>query len=172
MNTLVRNTVLWLAGAVLMIGATVASAQTATANFQVQANVNTNCQVSANNLVFGTYDPTAADRDVNTTLSVRCTNGTPFTVALNAGVTTGSTLATRLMAFGTNYMQYNLYTTGARTTIFGDGTGGTGTVGGTGAGMGAGNAVTVTVYGRIPTAQYTLPVGAYAESQITATVTY
>lgn len=173
MNTLLRNAALGLAGAALMIVTSVASAAQANTTFQVQAAVVANCLVTANNLAFGTYDPTAADLDVNSTLSVRCTNGTAYTVALDAGVTTGATLAQRRMVDGaSNYMNYNLYTTAARLTIFGDGTGGTGTVGGTGTGLGAGQAQTVTVYGRIPTGQTTLPIGTYTETTITVTVTF
>ena len=172
MKTLLRNAVLGLAGAALMIGTSVASAAQANTTFQVQAAVVANCLVSANNLAFGTYDPTAANLEVNTTLSVRCTSGTGYTVALDAGMTTGATVAQRLMAFGTNYMQYNLYRNVGRTEIFGDGSLGTFTVTGTGTGIGAGNAQTVTVYGRIPTGQDTLPIGTYTESTITVTVTF
>ena len=59
MKTLLRNAVLGLAGAALMIGANVASAAQSTTTFQVQAAVVANCLVTANSLAFGTYDPTA-----------------------------------------------------------------------------------------------------------------
>jgi len=155
-----------------MIGANVASAAQSTTTFQVQAAVVANCLVTANSLAFGTYNPLAADLDVDTTVSVRCTNGTGYTVTLNAGTTTGATLAQRKMAFGTNYMNYNLYRDVARTEIFGDGAGGTFTVTGTGTGLGGGQAQTVNVRGRIPTGQDTLPIGTYTESTITVTVTF
>lgn len=173
MKTLLRSTILGLAGAILMICAGVASAAQSTATFQVQAAVSANCLVSASNLAFGAYDPSSAtDLDVDTSVSVRCTKDTPFTVALNAGVTSGATLVQRRMTNGTDFMNYNLYTTAARTTIFGDGTGGTGTVGGTGAGLGAAQAQSVSVFGRIPALQSTLSPGTYTETTITATVTY
>src|SRR3970040_1746586 len=101
------------------------AASPATTTFQVQAAVVANCLVTANSLAFGTYDPTAADRDVDTTVSVRCTNGTGYTVALNAGVTAGTTLALAKMTDGPNFMNYNLYRNALRTEIFGAGTGGT-----------------------------------------------
>lgn len=172
MKTLLRNAVLGLAGAALMIGSNVASAAQSTTTFQVQAAVVANCLVTANSLAFGTYDPTAVNLDVNTQVLVRCTNGTAYTVALNAGVTAGTTLAQRLMTNGTDFMNYNLYTTSGRTTIFGDGTGGTATVGGTGTGLGAPQEQTVTVFGRIPTGQTTLPIATYTETMITVTVTF
>ena len=173
MKTLLRNAVLGLAGAALMIGTGVASAAQSTTTFQVQAAVVANCLVTANSLAFGTYNPLAADLDVNTQVLVRCTNGTGYTVKLDAGTTSGATLAQRKMVFGgTNFMNYNLYTTAGRTTIFGDGSGTTGTVTGTGAGLGAGQAQTVDIFGRIPTGQDTLPIGTYTEAMITVTVEF
>ena len=173
MNSLLKNTILGIGGAALMIGTSVASAAQATGTFQATASVNPNCLVSANDLAFGAYDPSSAtDLDVNTTISVRCTRNTAFTVALNAGVTAGATLAQRRMTNGTDFMNFNLYTTAARATIFGDGTGGTGTIPGTGAGMGVPQAQGVTVYGRIPAGQTLLSTGTYTETTITATVTY
>ena len=68
-------------------------------------------------------------------------------------------------------MQYNLYTTAALGTIFGDGTAGTSTVAGTGAGIAT--ASNVIVYGQLPdnaTNQASVP-GAYTDT-ITVTVTY
>jgi len=172
-NTLIRNAVVWLAGAALMIGASVASAAQSQTTINATATINSNCLVSASNLAFGTYDPTAADRDVNTTVLVRCTTGTGYTVTLSAGVTSGATFAQRRMVFGgTNFMDYNLYRDAARTEILGDGSVGTFTVTGTGTGIGIAQQQTVTVYGRIPTGQDTLPIGTYTESTITVTVIY
>ena len=107
----------------------------------------------------------------NTTVSVRCTKNTPYTVALNAGSTSGGTLAQRLMGSGVNTLQYNLYTSAAATTIFGDGTGSTGT--GTGTGAGVATPSTFTVYGQLPdsaTNQAAVP-GSYSDT-VTVTVTY
>ena len=172
MKTLLRNAVLGLAGAALIIGASVASAQTTkTTTFEASASVVANCFVTANSLAFGTYDPTAVNLDVNTQVLVRCTSGTGYTVALNRGTGT-ATIAQREMTDGSgNKMNYNLYTTAGRTTIFGDGTDGS-TVGGTGTGLGVPQEQTVTVYGRIPTGQDTLPIGTYTEPTITVTVTF
>ena len=94
-----------------------------------------------------------------------------FTVALNAGSTTGDAYAQRLMGSGANTLQYNLFTTAALATIFGDGTGGTGTIGGTGLGVATAN--TVQVFGQVPdsaTNQAAVP-GSYSDT-ITVTVTY
>jgi spore coat protein U-like protein len=75
------------------------------------------------------------------------------------------------MASGTNTLQYNLYTTAALTTVFGDGTGATGTDAGTGTGMA--NALQYTVYGQLPdnaANQASIP-GTYTDT-VTVTVTY
>jgi spore coat protein U-like protein len=75
------------------------------------------------------------------------------------------------MAFGANTLQYNLYTTAAFTTVFGDGSGASQTEAGTGAGVAT--AVSFTVFGQLPdnaTNQAVVP-GAYTDT-ITVTVTY
>lgn len=148
-----------------------ATAATATATFQVNATLLKFCSASATNMAFGAYDPlSATPLDSTSTISVTCTKNTAFTVALNPGVTTGATLAQRLMGNGTDFMQYNLFTTAARSTIWGDGTGATGT--GSGTGVNLATPVALTVYGRVPTGQSTLSPGTYTETTITATITY
>jgi spore coat protein U-like protein len=72
-----------------------------------------------------------------------------------------------------NLLNYNLYTTSGDTTVWGDGTGSTLTVAGTGAGMGTPQAVAQTVYGQIPdnAANQAVSPDTFADT-ITATVTY
>jgi len=137
--------------------------------FQVQAQVNANCLVTANNLTFSTPYDGVTDNDSTTTVDVKCTKNTAYTVQANAGATTGSTLLARLMNFSTDYMQYNLYTDLGHTTIWGDTTDGTVVFSGTGAGMGT--TQSYTVYGRIPAGQNLMP-GTYTETAITVTVIY
>lgn len=147
-----------------------AQAATTATTFGVSATVLTNCTVSATALNFGNYTPGAGALSVNTPISVRCTRGTPFTVALNSGTTAGGTITQRLMTNGTDTLQYNLYTSAAFATEFGDGTTGA-TVPGTGNGLG--NPVAVTVYGNLPDspANQNAPTGAYSDL-INVTVTY
>jgi spore coat protein U-like protein len=102
---------------------------------------------------------------------VYCTKSTPFTVALNAGTTAGGTVGQRLMANGANTLEYNLYTTGTWTTVFGDGT--LSSVTQAGAGNGVATANPFTVYGQLPDStnnQAAVP-GAYTDT-ITVTVSY
>ena len=147
------------------------SATTTTTTFAVTATVQSTCSATAAALPFGAYTPGAGALSANSSISVKCTKNTPYTVALNAGTTTGGAFTQRLMASGANTLQYNLYTTAALATIFGDGTGGTGTVPGTGLGVATAN--TVQVFGQVPdnaTNQAAIP-GAYSDT-ITVTVTY
>lgn len=147
-----------------------AVAATTTATFQVTANVATQCTVSALDLGFGAVDPLGGNVDQTTTVTVRCTKNTAYTVGLNAGTTTGATLAQRLMANGADTMNYNLYTNAGRTTIWGDSAIAPTWVSGTGAGLGTPQVLTV--YGRVPSGQTDLAVGSYLETAITVTVTY
>jgi spore coat protein U-like protein len=158
-----------LAAAVMAAG--VAQAASTATTFQVTATVNSSCTATAAPLAFAAYTPGAGALAANTTIGVKCTNKTPFTVLLNVGTTTGSSFAQRLMASGANTLQYNLYTTAAFASIFGDGTATTSTVAGTGAGLAT--AQNVVVFGQLldsATNQLAVP-GSYADT-ITVTVNY
>jgi len=161
-----------LAAGVMAAG--VAQSATTTASFQVTANVQATCSASAATLAFGNYTPGGGALTGNSNITVKCTKGTPFTVTLNAGATTG-TFAQRLMANGgaTSTLQYNLYTTAALGTVFGDGSTGTATVAGTGAGVATANAVTVPVFGSLPDSAVNQAalVGGYTDT-IAVTVSY
>lgn len=156
--------------AAALAAAGTAGAATATTTFGVSATVLKTCSVAAAALGFGNYTPGAAALAANTTVNVKCTKSTPFTVALNGGTTTGGTIAQRLMTNGTDTLQYNLYTTAGFATIFGDGTTGV-TVPGVGTGLAT--AVAVTVFGSLPdnAANQAVSTGAYADT-INVTVTY
>ena len=149
-----------------------AQAATSTTTFPVTATVATNCLVSATALAFGTYAQGGGDVDQSSTVNVRCSVGTNFSVGLNPGATGGATVTTRRMVSGANQLAYSLFTNAARTTNWGQ-TVGTDTVPGVGAGFGVPNTVALTVYGRIPdnVANQTLPAGAYSDT-VTVTVTY
>jgi spore coat protein U-like protein len=158
-----------LASGVLAAG--LAQAATTTTTFAVTATVQSTCSATAATLAFPNYTPGGGAQTGNTTISVKCTKSTPFTVSLNAGSTTGDAFTQRLMAFGTNTLQYNLFTTAALGTVFGDGTGTTSTVAGTG--LGVATAASVQVFGQVPdntTNQAAVP-GGYSDT-ITVTVTY
>ena len=141
-----------------------AMAAAATTTFQVSATVQATCLISASNLAFGTYTGVVAN--ANSTITVTCTNTTPYNVGLNAGTATGATVTTRKMTGPSGAaLNYALYQDSGFTKNWGL-TIGTDTV----AGTGNGSAQTLTVYGNIPAGQYVTP-GAYLDT-ITATVSY
>ncbi len=141
-----------------------AVAATTTTTFGVSATVQATCLVSATPLAFGTYTGVAANS--TSTVSVTCTNTTPYNVALSAGLATGATVTTRKMIGPASaLLTYAMYTDSSRTLNWGV-TSGTDTVPGTGNGAAQG----ITVYGQVPAGQYVAP-GAYSDT-ITATVTY
>ncbi|WP_244814067.1 spore coat U domain-containing protein [Caballeronia sp. Lep1P3] len=166
-----KSTFTHIAAAAVMAAAIVVSpssfAGSKTASFQVSLTIQNDCQISANPLSFGTTGVLANNIDQSTNLSVTCTTGTPYTVALDAGTVSGSTIAQRKMAntAATGQVQYNLYLDAARTQVWGN-TIGTNTASGTGNGA----AQTLTVYGRVPT--QATPVADNYLSTVTATVAF
>jgi spore coat protein U-like protein len=149
----------------------IAHSGTTITTFAVTTTLLATCSATATPLAFSAYTPGGGAIANNGTVSVKCTKNSPYTVALNGGATAGGTVAQRLMASGANTLQYNLYTTAAFTTVFGDGTGTSKTEAGTGAGMGT--ATAFTVFGQLPdnaTNQAAVP-GSYTDT-ITVTVSY
>jgi spore coat protein U-like protein len=139
-------------------------AATATSNIAVSATVQATCLNTATALAFGTYS--GAQTDATAVVTVTCTNSTPYTVGLNAGTSAAATVTTRKMTGGAGvFLSYGLFTDAARTLNWGT-TVGTDTV----SGVGSGSPQPITVYGRVPAAQYVAP-GVYTDT-IIATVTY
>ena len=165
-----RNTQRALLAAGLIAAATGALATAITTTFQVQATVNALCSVSAVNLTFPNVNPASTQTDGATTVTVNCTKNSPYTVGLDAGTVTGTTIATRKMANGVEIMNYNLYTDVGRSTIWGNSAAVPTWVSGSGAGMGT--AQVLNVYGRVAAGQTNLAVGTFTEPTITVTVTY
>ncbi|HXY97168.1 MAG TPA: spore coat U domain-containing protein [Steroidobacteraceae bacterium] len=160
-----------LTGALLLSSAHGAAGATANATMMVSVTVEASCTVSANPLAFGSYQPGRGPVSGRTTLAVLCSQGAPFVVALDAG--TAGSVAQRVMTMGTAGLQYNLYTTPAHTTVWGDGTQGSATVSGTGHGLMSSAAITETVYGRLldSPGNAGLAPGLYTDT-ITLTITY
>jgi spore coat protein U-like protein len=141
-----------------------AVAATVTTTFGVTATVQATCLVSAASLAFGTY--TGAVVDTASTVSVTCTNTTPYNVGLSVGLATGATVTTRKMTGPASaLLSYSLFSDSSRTLNWGQ-TIGTDTVTGTGNGA----AQAISVFGRLTAGQFVAP-GAYTDT-ITATVTY
>lgn len=151
-----------------LIPVSLSRADTATTTFNVGASVSALCLVIAADLDFGAYNPLSSgtDLDINTTVTVECTNTTTYDVGLDVGTGTGATYAVRKMTSGANLLDYSLYSDAARTNVWGE-TIGVDTV----AGTGDGTAQVLTVYGRVPSGQSSAIPGAYTDV-ITVTVTY
>ncbi|HKU96359.1 MAG TPA: spore coat U domain-containing protein [Vineibacter sp.] len=136
---------------------TSAWAQTATTSFTVTANVIAACVVAAANLAFGDYNPTSATAlDGSTTVTVTCTPGTNYTIALNNGA---NFTTTRRMASGANFLGYELYKDSGRTQRWGS-SGGEILTPGSPAGI---TPSPFTVFGRVPATQ-AVPTGGYLDT--------
>ncbi len=141
-----------------------AVAATATGTIGVAATVQAICLNTASALAFGTY--IGAQTVTTATLTVTCTNTTPYTVGLNAGTSSGATVTTRKMTGPAGALLAYVLTSDAAYAINWGNTAGTDTVSGTGNGA----AQVLTIYGREAAGQFLAP-GAYTDT-ITATVTY
>ena len=110
----------------LVLGMTApAFAQTATANLGVSATVASNCTISTTPVAFGPYDPIVTNAtnplDGTGTVVVTCTKGAGTRIDLGLG--SNATGSTRRMTGGGDFLTYELYTTTARTTVWGSGAG-------------------------------------------------
>lgn len=154
---------------ILAIGALLATpaaalAATTPSSMGVTSTVQATCLNTVTPMAFGIYTGVLASSTA--TLSVTCTNTTPYTVALSAGLSTGATVHTRaLTGPGGALLHYALTSDLAGAVNWGL-TVSTDTVAGTGTGA----AQPITIYGQEAAGQFVTP-GAYTDT-ITATVAY
>lgn len=152
----------------LLSGAATYNNGNKTTTFDVTLTIIADCTISATALNFGSSQGVLATAvSINSTLSVACTNTTPYNIGLNAGSVAGSTTSARLMAGTTvgntgSTIAFNLYQASGSTN-WGN-TQGTDTKSSTGTGV----AQSHTVYGVVP-AQSTPQPDTY-KSTIIATV--
>jgi spore coat protein U-like protein len=129
--------------------------------FTVSANVQQTCTVSAGTLDFGNVAGfLTANRDAQSTVSVKCLSGTAYKVGLDNGQH-----GTRRMAGPGGFINYELYRNSGRSQRWGN-TPGTDTYDASG----NGNTQNLVVYGRVPP-QSTPAAGTYTDT-VTVTVTY
>jgi spore coat protein U-like protein len=120
------------------------------------------CDVTPQGVGFGPYDPLdAAALDGVGNISIRCDSAVPFTLSLDPG---GGSYADRRMSGPGGSLHYNLYVDASRTIVWGDGSGGTTTV------SGSGPTAEVPIYGRM-SARQNAGAGAYADT-IIVTISY
>ncbi|MFN2446741.1 MAG: spore coat U domain-containing protein [Vicinamibacterales bacterium] len=155
---------------VLLVLATArqAGAATATANLSVTASVIQACVVTGGTLAFGSYDPTAgANVDQTGTFQVACTKGsTGVTIGLGLGANASG--AQRRMTNGTDFLNYELYKEAARTNIWGN----AGTALVSYAPVTTSGQTTFTAFGRVPSGQTNVGVGATYTDTVVITVTF
>lgn len=135
-------------------------------SFTAQAQVINDCTIAASDLNFpssGTLNKTV---DASASLNVRCTRDAAWRIGLSAG--NSADLLNRRMdrIGGSGSVRYQLYTNSSRSTIWGNGYGGTSLVGGTGTGL----SQQLAIYGRVPAQKTPMP-GAYRDT-IIATITF
>jgi spore coat protein U-like protein len=127
--------------------------------------------VSGTTMGFGNYLPASASPS-NSTITVSCGLGIDllpsFTVALSAG--RSGSMITRTMVFGTQSLNYNIYTTIGYGTVWGDGTGGSVTQSVNGSVLQLGN-TNFTAFGLLPAGQYVAAGGPYLDT-ITVSVSF
>lgn len=130
------------------------------------------CSASSTSMSFGSYDPTSpSPKDSSATISIDCSGLVALfgsvEIQLSPGVS-GSATA-RKMAQGSSQLSYNLYTDNARSSIWGNGSGGTLDI------VTALNGLllfgtSATAYGRIPARQW-VKAGSYSDN-VVVTIIY
>lgn len=137
--------------------------------------IDCSCSVNASSVTFSGYNPISGSAATATgNVAVTCTAFVAtllvsYNIALDKGIY--GTFSARMMKYSSTLLQYNLYTSVGQTTVWGDGTAGTGTVSDS---YLLGILLPVTrnysVYGNVPASQNVTP-GTYQDT-ITVTVTY
>src|ERR1700719_2613642 len=156
-NLFAASTLLLLTAGLLASGP--AFAGTATTTLGVSLTINAGCNVSSSPVAFPAQTVLASAVNQSGSISVTCTNTTPYNVGLDKGAGTGASVTNRLMTGpSSDTVAYGLYQDSGHATNWGN-TIGTDTVTGTG----NGNAQTLNVYGHIA-AQTTPQPGAYADT--------
>lgn len=152
---------------VLCAASTIASAVTdKTSNMAVSMTVTSECTLTANALAFTAAGATTLSTTASTgasTLSIQCTNGTAYSVTMDAGAGNGAnTTARKMTNANSDTLDYNIYSDSNHTTV----------IGGAGAAMTGtadGSAQSIPIYGLVPA--QSAPVGDYTDT-ITVTLSY
>jgi len=115
-------------------------------------------------VAFGVYDvERTSPLDTTGLIRVDC-NGAAKNVSVDLSRGNAPSFSPRVMKSGTAQLTYNLFLDAARTSIWGDGTGGSGHYGVTN----PPNVIDLTIFGRIPPLQ-DLPIGAYTDTIVVTT---
>lgn len=166
----------YLAAATLAAIAGIGTAQAATtADFQVRITIAESCTISAGDVAFGSVTR-STDATATGTLTVNCSQGTPYTIALNNGTNSGTptakaTATSRLLKKSgdtTDSIPYGLYLDGSHTAVWANDASDASSEK---TGTGNGDDQDLTVYARVLAANTNVPAGDYVDT-VTATVTF
>lgn len=125
------------------------------------------CTITTTAVTFGSYNVFAASADDGTgQISYRCTGPRPPLVTIHLDKGGSPSFSPRQMRKGSATLGYNLYLDSTRSTIWGDGTGGTQIY--TQANPPLGRNINVSIFGRIPASQ-DVSAGTYSAT-VTATI--
>jgi spore coat protein U-like protein len=130
------------------------------------------CSLGITGLAFGSYDPLAASAlDSTSTVTVTCSKTAAGSERVNYTLTAstgaGGSYASRAMFQASERLAYNLYQNSARTTIWGNGSGGSSIITGS-FNLSIGTPTRTrnhTVYGRIPPSQNAAS-GSYSDTLV------
>jgi spore coat protein U-like protein len=150
-----------LASCVASALAAPALAETESASFNVGMEVVATCSINAFDMTFNTITTgTTSQNDAESQITVNCSNGAPFSVALNDG---SNFQNGRRLASNGSFISYGIFRDANRSTAW-DGTS-------VFSGVGNGNDQALPVYGRIPSGQLVPEMGNYADT-VVATISY
>jgi spore coat protein U-like protein len=135
--------------------------------FQVKADISSDCTITADPLSFGSAAVLSAPVRSTAAIRVLCSKGAAYQIALNGGAVANNVAGRQMqnLSNGSERISYSL-SGSLDGPVWGDGSAGTQTVGGTG----TGSQGTVTIYGMVP-AQST-PSPADYKDTVTATITF
>ncbi len=132
--------------------------------FNARATVTNNCLISTGNLAFGTNSVLTGAVRSSAAMNVQCTGNSAYQVSLSAGGS-GNVAARKMKNAATGETIGYTISNSLDGPAWGDGSGGTAVV----AGTGSGTAQTITMYGKVP-AQKTPAPGDYKDTVIATLV--
>lgn len=164
---------------VALIAMSLSTAETAhagasTANLAVQITITASCTINAATLDFGSNPGTtliASPINGTTTVSVICTNLSPYSIAMDNGTNVSGTQ--RRMKSGTNFLNYNLYVDSLHVNPWTTATSNSTCTTTSDCYLGTGNGVAqlVNIYGVVPSTGTAPGAGVYTDA-VTMTITY
>ena len=154
----------------------VAHAGSDTTSFQVKITITESCDIkstAATDVDFLSHVRSSASNSLDATgnLSVTCSKGTPYAIALDMGknpVPGATSDVNRRMVLANNYVPYGLYRDAGRTQLWGNVAGAGGD---TLTGTGSAAAQSIPVYGRVQAGAINVPAGTYVDT-VQATISY